>query len=257
MRRELATDVDVMVLGAGIAGLACAERLLEGGCSVTLVELVDEVCTRSWMKVDLDGTPIGGDALWWPVVEKLRRQSLNLPDPYLFDPPLPSRRTRDGHWTVRVGFANTDVRQVNAKDLVVGTMGEVADHRQLGVPNEALGQWFSRCAWSDAFFIEDTATVYVAGHGVRAQDQIRWIRHFKPRVRIEPLLPGIDPQSLDAPKMIVDGREADQRPNSLSWVPQEGVWWASPRPGDRFEAHAAQRRAGHRIASAILDKRIR
>jgi monoamine oxidase len=47
---------DIIVIGAGLAGLAAAERLVEGGHTVTILEARDRIGGRVWT-VD-DGGPV-------------------------------------------------------------------------------------------------------------------------------------------------------------------------------------------------------
>ena len=48
------TDVDVIVLGAGLAGLAAAQRLGEAGTAVTIVEARDRIGGRVWTRHNAD-----------------------------------------------------------------------------------------------------------------------------------------------------------------------------------------------------------
>jgi monoamine oxidase len=56
--------VDVLVIGAGLAGLAAAERLVEAGLTVTLLEARDRVGGRAWTERDQDGAAYELGAEW-------------------------------------------------------------------------------------------------------------------------------------------------------------------------------------------------
>ncbi|MGA2237250.1 MAG: FAD-dependent oxidoreductase [Terriglobales bacterium] len=47
-RRHVQTDFEVVVIGAGVAGLACAQALCEAGLQVTILEARNRVGGRIW-----------------------------------------------------------------------------------------------------------------------------------------------------------------------------------------------------------------
>lgn len=56
--------MDVLVIGAGLAGLAAAERLVEAGLTVTLLEARDRVGGRAWTERDSGGAAFELGAEW-------------------------------------------------------------------------------------------------------------------------------------------------------------------------------------------------
>ena len=62
-RAATATEADVLVLGAGLAGLACARRLVDEGLEVVVVEARDRIGGRVHT-VDMLGVPVDLGASW-------------------------------------------------------------------------------------------------------------------------------------------------------------------------------------------------
>lgn len=58
------TDVDVVIVGAGCAGLAAAKRLLAQGLTVTVVEAMDRIGGRAWTTTTDFGTPFDIGCAW-------------------------------------------------------------------------------------------------------------------------------------------------------------------------------------------------
>jgi monoamine oxidase len=56
-------EVDAVVVGAGVAGLAAAQALREAGCRVAVIEAADRVGGRAWT-VDFGGEPLDLGASW-------------------------------------------------------------------------------------------------------------------------------------------------------------------------------------------------
>lgn len=91
----LPTEVDVAIVGAGMAGLAAAQRLREGGRSVVVLEARDRIGGRAWTDTARLGLPVDLGAAMLrsaeinPLVAELRRREAPLmPDDgdfWLFD----------------------------------------------------------------------------------------------------------------------------------------------------------------------------
>jgi len=58
------TDVDVVIVGAGCAGLAAAKRLLAQGLTVTVVEAMDRIGGRAWTTTTDFGIPFDIGCAW-------------------------------------------------------------------------------------------------------------------------------------------------------------------------------------------------
>ncbi|GGL72479.1 flavin monoamine oxidase family protein [Wenxinia marina] len=58
------TDVDVVVIGAGAAGLAAAKRLIAEGKSVQVLEAMDRIGGRAWTTSDWFGMPFDIGCAW-------------------------------------------------------------------------------------------------------------------------------------------------------------------------------------------------
>ena len=58
------TDVDVVIVGAGCAGLAAAKRLRAAGLTFTVVEAMDRIGGRAWTTTDDFGVPFDIGCAW-------------------------------------------------------------------------------------------------------------------------------------------------------------------------------------------------
>lgn len=63
-------DFDVLVIGAGMAGLAAARTLQENGYTVAILEARDRIGGRLWTNRDLDGIPLDLGASWIHGIEE-------------------------------------------------------------------------------------------------------------------------------------------------------------------------------------------
>jgi len=57
-------DADVVVVGAGFAGLTAARALVKEGASVLVMEARDRVGGRVWTRATADGTPVDVGGTW-------------------------------------------------------------------------------------------------------------------------------------------------------------------------------------------------
>lgn len=64
MTQMMPTNPDVVVIGAGAAGLGAARRLMKGGKSVVVVEAAARVGGRAWTQSDSFGVPVDMGASW-------------------------------------------------------------------------------------------------------------------------------------------------------------------------------------------------
>lgn len=63
MNRAVDVDADVVVVGAGVSGLAAARALVQGGQRVVVLEARDRIGGRTWTDTDL-GVPVDLGASW-------------------------------------------------------------------------------------------------------------------------------------------------------------------------------------------------
>lgn len=63
-RAQLPSDPDVVVVGAGTAGLAAARTLIENGKSVVVVEAADRIGGRAWTESETFGVPFDHGCSW-------------------------------------------------------------------------------------------------------------------------------------------------------------------------------------------------
>ncbi len=64
VRAQLPSDPDVVVIGAGAAGIAAAHALIEQGKSVVVIEAADRVGGRAWTESETFGIPFDHGCSW-------------------------------------------------------------------------------------------------------------------------------------------------------------------------------------------------
>ena len=122
----LASNPDVVVIGAGSAGLAAARRLQARGRSVVILEAMDRVGGRAWTETTTFGAPFDQGCAWIhksdvnPYTPFARQQGFGL-QPHEYD----LERVWYGS-----GRNRLDARAVNvAEDAMVEAIGELAGDR--------------------------------------------------------------------------------------------------------------------------------
>lgn len=126
-------STDVLVIGAGLAGLACAQRLRAAGRRVLVLEARQRLGGRIWTERH-QGSPIELGASWLHGVDgnplhRLIRQELGLP---LLPSPDQSRLTIDP-----AGLPWTAARTSQAEDWLAALVQRA---EQLGSPDRALSR---------------------------------------------------------------------------------------------------------------------
>ncbi|RPH73910.1 FAD-dependent oxidoreductase, partial [bacterium] len=112
---------DVVVVGGGIIGTACAYELARSGASVTLLER-DELATGA------SGRNIGFFGLSWdPALDPMARSSLDLYLEVTADPPVPVHFDREPIGTLAVAIDEDDAAMVREEAAAAGHAGIVAE----------------------------------------------------------------------------------------------------------------------------------
>lgn len=64
IEHRLPTNSDVVIIGAGAAGLGAARRLMKAGKSVVVIDAAPRVGARAWTQSDTFGVPVDMGASW-------------------------------------------------------------------------------------------------------------------------------------------------------------------------------------------------
>jgi monoamine oxidase len=94
------TDHDVIVIGAGAAGLSAARRLAGAGLAVRLIESRDRVGGRAWTAHDPSGLPIELGCAWLHSADENELSDIAVQSSLTVDKSLPPWRTQMGN----IGF---------------------------------------------------------------------------------------------------------------------------------------------------------
>src|SRR5947209_8764650 len=104
------TDSDVIVIGAGAAGLGAARRLVAAGIAVRIMEARNRVGGRAWTARDPSDLPIELGCAWLHSADENELCALALQNGLTIDKTRPPWRTQMND----VGFAPTDLADFRA-----------------------------------------------------------------------------------------------------------------------------------------------
>jgi len=104
------TDPDVIVIGAGAAGLGAARRLAAAGLAVRIVEARARVGGRAWTAHDPSGLPIELGCAWLHSADENELCAVALQSGLTLDKTLPPWRTQIGN----IGFPPADQAEFRA-----------------------------------------------------------------------------------------------------------------------------------------------
>jgi D-hydroxyproline dehydrogenase subunit beta len=108
---------DVVIVGGGIIGAACAYELSRSGASVTLLERDELAAGASGRNIGFFGPP------WDPVLDPMARASLELYLEVTADPPVPVHFDRKPIGTLAVAIDEDDAAMVRAEVAAAGRAG--------------------------------------------------------------------------------------------------------------------------------------
>jgi glycine/D-amino acid oxidase-like deaminating enzyme len=108
---------DVVVVGGGIIGAACAYELARSGASVTLLERDELAAGASGRNIGFFGLP------WDPVLDPMARSSLELYLEVTADPPVPVHFDREPIGTLAVAIDEDDAVMVREEAAAAGRTG--------------------------------------------------------------------------------------------------------------------------------------
>ena len=98
------TDPDVIVIGAGAAGLGAARRLAAAGLAVRVIEARNRVGGRAWTAHDPSGLPIELGCAWLHSADENELSTIAVQSGLTLDKTLPPWRTQIGN----IGFPAAD-----------------------------------------------------------------------------------------------------------------------------------------------------
>ncbi len=108
---------DVVIVGGGIIGAACAYELARSGASVTLLERDELAAGASGRNIGFFGLP------WDPVLDPMARSSLQMYLDVTEDPPVPVHFDRKAIGTVAVALDEDDAAMVREEAAAAGRAG--------------------------------------------------------------------------------------------------------------------------------------
>src|ERR1700732_660798 len=104
------TDPDVIVIGAGAAGLGAARRLAAAGLAVRVIEARNRPGGRAWTAHDPSGLPLELGCAWLHSADENELCAVAGPSGLTLDKPLPPWRTQIGN----IGFPPADQAEFRA-----------------------------------------------------------------------------------------------------------------------------------------------
>jgi glycine/D-amino acid oxidase-like deaminating enzyme len=113
---------DVVIVGGGIIGAACAYELARSGASVTLLERDELAAGASGRNIGFFGLP------WDPALETMARSSLGLYLEVTADPPVPVHFDREPIGTLAVAIDEDDAAMIREEAAAAGHAGIRAEH---------------------------------------------------------------------------------------------------------------------------------
>ena len=113
---------DIIIVGGGIIGAACAYELARSGASVTLLERAELAAGASGRNIGFFGLP------WDPVLEPMARSSLQMYLDVTEDPPVPVHFDLEPIGTVAVALDEDDATMVREEAAAAGRAGLRAEH---------------------------------------------------------------------------------------------------------------------------------
>jgi D-hydroxyproline dehydrogenase subunit beta len=108
---------DVVIVGGGIIGAACAYELSRSGASVTLLERDELAAGASGRNIGFFGPP------WDPALDSMARSSLELYLEVTADPPIPVHFDREPIGTLAVATDQDDAAMVREEVAAAGRAG--------------------------------------------------------------------------------------------------------------------------------------
>ncbi|HEY6677572.1 MAG TPA: FAD-binding oxidoreductase [Actinomycetota bacterium] len=113
---------DVVIVGGGIIGAACAYELARSGASVTLLERDELAAGASGRNIGFFGLP------WDPVLDPMATSSLQMYLEVTADPPVPVHFDREPIGTLAVAIDEDDAAMVRDEAAAAGHAGIRAEH---------------------------------------------------------------------------------------------------------------------------------
>ena len=110
-------DKSVVVIGAGMSGLAAARRLSEGGCKVTILEARDRIGGRAFTVKDEGGAPVELGA-------EFIHGSMNRSWELIREAKLKTHEVPDRHWVSIKGRLSRDSRFWEKLDRAMGGLDQ-------------------------------------------------------------------------------------------------------------------------------------
>ena len=186
--RALPANPDVVVIGAGAAGIAAAHRLIADGLEVVVVEAADRIGGRAWTESDSLGAPFDRGASWLqgpadlPHLALAREAGFTLRDHssprdvmFLGDRRLTpaERRQRDRAWSsfyAALAGGRSDVAADTVAPLDIPFAAEVATWMgpmDFGVDLDQLSRadWYAFADYEANFLVREGVGTLVAKHG--------------------------------------------------------------------------------------------